>query len=62
MLGFVDNLKFLGSLLNDTKRAAQVLEQAIDKVGLNINREKTKMIKLLENEENTNDDDNEYSF
>lgn len=34
----------------------QVLKQAADKVGLNINREKTKVIKLLKNEENADDD------
>jgi len=36
-----------------SKRAAQVLEQTVSKVGLRINREKTKIIKLLENEEKT---------
>jgi sorting nexin-29 len=40
VLGFADDLKILESSLNDTKRAAQVLEQAAGKVGLKINREK----------------------
>jgi hypothetical protein len=52
----------LGSSLNDTKKAAQVLEQATGEVGLKINREKTKIMKLLENEENTDDDDRAVVF
>ena len=65
VLGFADDLNILGSSLNDTKRAAQVLEQAAGKVGLKINKEKTKIMKLLENEENeenTDDDDEAVSY
>jgi len=62
VLGFTDDLNILGSSLNDTKRAAQVLEQVADKVGLKINREKTKIMKLLQNEENTDDDDEDVVF
>jgi len=51
VLGFADDLNILGNSLNDTKRAAQVLEQAAGKIGLKINREKTKIMKLLEYEE-----------
>ena len=50
VLGFADDLYILGSSLNDTKKAAQVLEQAAGKIGLKINKEKTKIMKLLENE------------
>jgi hypothetical protein len=65
VLGFTDDLNILGNSLNDTKRAAQVLEQAASKVGLKINKEKTKIMKLLENEENeenTDDDDEAIGF
>jgi hypothetical protein len=65
VLGFTDDLNILRNLLNHTKRAAQVLEQAACKVGLKINREKTKIMKLLENEENeenTDDDDGTVVF
>lgn len=44
--GFSDDLNILGSSLNYIKRAAQVLEQAAGKVGLKINKEKTKIMKL----------------
>jgi len=40
VIGFADDLNILGKSLNDTKRAAQVLEQAAGKIGLKINREK----------------------
>lgn len=36
----LDDLNILGSLLNETKRAAQVLEQAIDKVGKSIGKKR----------------------
>lgn len=62
VLGFVDDVNILGKSLNDTIRAAQVLEQAAGKIGLKINREKTKIMKLLENEENTGDDDEAVVF
>lgn len=42
VLGFADDLNILGSSLNDTKRTAHILEQAAGKVGIKINREKTK--------------------
>jgi hypothetical protein len=45
VLGFADDLNILGSSLNDTKRTA-------GKVVFKINKEKTKIMKLLENEEN----------
>jgi len=47
VIEFVDDLNILGSSLNATKRAAQVLKQTVGKVGLRINREKTKIMKLL---------------
>lgn len=59
VLGFVDDLNILRSSLNDTQRAAQTLEQAAGKVGLKINREKTKIMKL---QGNTDDDDEDVVF
>lgn len=57
VLGFADDLNILESLLNDTKSAAKFFEQTVGKVGLKINRKKTKLMKLLENEEDTGDDE-----
>jgi len=57
VLGFPDDLNILGSSLNNTKIAAQVLEQAAGKVRLKINREKMKIMKLLKIEESMDDDE-----
>jgi hypothetical protein len=62
VLGFADDLNILGSLLNDTKRAAQVLERTADRVGLKINMAKPKIMKLLENKEDTDDEDEDVVF
>lgn len=53
LLGFADDLNILGSSIDDTERAIQVLEQALNKIGLKINTDKTKVIELLDNEDNT---------
>jgi len=41
---------------------SHILEHAAGKVGLKINREKTKIMKLLENERNTDDDDEDVGY
>lgn len=53
VLGFADDLNILRNSLEYTERAAQVLEQAASNIGLKINTEKNKIMKLLGNEENT---------
>lgn len=53
MLGFADDLNVLRSSIEDTERAVQVLEQAASKIGLKINTNKTNVMKLLENGDNT---------
>jgi len=57
VLGFAYDFNILGSSLNDPKKGAQVLEQVAHKVRLKINWEKTMIMKLSENEENKDDDD-----
>lgn len=54
VLGFTDDLNILGNSLEETEKAAQALEQAASKIGLKINAEKTKVMELLEDEDNPN--------
>ncbi|KAL4149146.1 hypothetical protein QTP88_003152 [Uroleucon formosanum] len=54
VLGFSDDLNILGNSLEGTKKAAQALKQAASKIGLKINAEKTKVMKLLEDGDNPN--------
>lgn len=62
VLGFANDLNILKSSLNETKRVAQVLKQAFHKVRLIINREKAKIMKLLESKDSTDDaNDDEYA-
>lgn len=62
MLEFTDNLNILESSLNHTKRAAQDLDPAANKIGLKINTKKTMIMKLLENKEDTDDKDENVVF
>lgn len=57
-----DDLNILESLLNDTGRAAKVLEKAAGKIRLKINNEKTKIMKLHENEDDTEENDEYVTF
>lgn len=51
-----------GSSLNEIRKIVQVLEKAAGIVWLNINNEKTKIIKLFENEDDTEDDNENIMF
>jgi len=53
VLGFSDDLNILKNSLEDTERAAQVLERATSKIGLKINMDKTKIMELIGEEDNT---------
>ncbi|KAL4148527.1 hypothetical protein QTP88_002756 [Uroleucon formosanum] len=55
ILGFADDLNILENSLVDTERAAQVLERATSKIGLKMNMDKTKIMKLLGEEEDNTD-------
>jgi len=59
LLAFADDLNCLSSSLIDTKTTSKALEQASNRVGLKINRENTKIIKLLEYDNSVNNDNNE---
>lgn len=62
VLEFADELNILGSSLNDTKKTAQVLVNADGKVELKIIRENKNIIKLLENEKDMDNDDEDAIF
>jgi sorting nexin-29 len=50
VLGFADDLNILGDSLDDTVRATDILECAVERIGLNINTDKTKLLELLSRE------------
>lgn len=49
LLGFADELEIISESLADTANAARMLEESVKKIGLEINTEKTKKIKLIKN-------------
>lgn len=49
ILGSADDLNSLGSSIEDTERAVQVIEQAANRMDLKINVEKNKVMELLDN-------------
>lgn len=52
ILGFVDDFNIVGNTREDTDKALKVLEKSADKIGLKINVDKTKIMKLLETDTN----------
>jgi len=48
IIGFADDLDIIGESLADTANAAKVLEVAANKIGLEINTEKIKIMELIE--------------
>lgn len=50
MLGFVDDLDITGGTLEDVGNAARILETETSKIGLQINSDKTKVMKLINSE------------
>lgn len=50
VLDFSDDLNILEESLDDTMRATKALERAAERIGLHINAEKTKLMKLLNSE------------
>jgi len=54
MLRFANDLNILESSVEITERAAQVLEQVASKIDISINTDKTKIMELLDEGDNTN--------
>jgi hypothetical protein len=50
VLGFADNLNILEASLDDKVRATKALKHAAERIGLHINVDKTKLMKLLDME------------
>lgn len=53
LLGFADDLDIIGESFADISNAVRELEGAMKKIGLEINMEKTKIIELIESEEDS---------
>jgi len=47
VLGFADDLNVLGDSLDDTMRVTEILERAAERIGLQINADKTKLMELV---------------
>ncbi|VVC27611.1 Reverse transcriptase domain, partial [Cinara cedri] len=55
LLGYDDDLDIIGDLLTDTVNAVRVLEEAVKRMGLKINSEKTKIMEHNGNKEDPNE-------